>query len=158
TGQAELLPAQQRPCPDGYVPPPRNVGPEARVAVDVVRDEDGQVVDEPVRGGRAEQLTLDAGDALAAGAERRGVEADSRARRSYRRPRGSSLALPAMPMRLRSLVARLAYRAALERDYWGFRLRHGRTLRGAPPADGPVALIVSLTHLLYQVKLEGMLA
>jgi len=57
-----------------------------------------------------------------------------------------------------SLVTRASRRLAVERDLAAFRARHGRLLRSVPDPDGPVALVVSLSDSIYQLKLEGIFA
>ena len=49
-------------------------------------------------------------------------------------------------------------RTILERDLRAFRRKHGATLRPAPPPTRGPALLASLTHSPFQLKLEGMLA
>jgi hypothetical protein len=56
----------------------------------------------------------------------------------------------------RSLLGRLRRRAILEVDIRRLRRRHGAAFAGGA-ADGPVALIASLTEFVYQLKLEGIL-
>jgi hypothetical protein len=59
----------------------------------------------------------------------------------------------------RDLSARLHRRLVLERDLRSLRRHHGAAFSNAetPPA-APVALFVSLTEFVYQLKLEGLLA
>ena len=57
-----------------------------------------------------------------------------------------------------ALTGRLRRRAILERDIARLRRDHGEALRSVRDGDGPVALFVSLTEFVYQLKLEGMLA
>jgi hypothetical protein len=56
----------------------------------------------------------------------------------------------------RSLRERVRRRVALERDIARLRREHPG-LREVSRGDGPVALFVSLTEFVYQLKLEGML-
>jgi hypothetical protein len=59
------------------------------------------------------------------------------------------------PSRLRERVRR---RIVLERDIRRLRAAHGDAFAGPEcDADGPVALVVSLTEFVYQLKLEGLL-
>lgn len=61
----------------------------------------------------------------------------------------------------RALAARGRHwrtRTILERDLWSFRRRYGEILGPAPPTRNGVVLIASLTHSVFQLKLEGMLA
>lgn len=60
-------------------------------------------------------------------------------------------------MSLRALPERARRRAILERDVRRLRREHGDALLAARDASGPVALFVSLTEFVYQLKLEGML-
>jgi hypothetical protein len=55
-----------------------------------------------------------------------------------------------------ALPERVRRRAILERDIARLRREH-RGLREVGDGDGPVALFVSLTEFVYQLKLEGML-
>lgn len=57
-----------------------------------------------------------------------------------------------------TLPHRLRERLLLERDLRGFGRRFSPLLSTDPPADGPPALIVSLSDFVYQLKLEGMFA
>ena len=57
---------------------------------------------------------------------------------------------------LTALPERLRRRAILERDIARIRRDHPG-LREVGEGDGPVALFVSLTEFVYQLKLEGML-
>jgi hypothetical protein len=56
-----------------------------------------------------------------------------------------------------ALAGRVRRRAILERDLARLRRNHGEALRSVGDGDGPVALFVSLTEFVYQLKLEGML-
>ena len=56
-----------------------------------------------------------------------------------------------------ALTGRVRRRAILERDIARLRRDHGDSLRSVRDGDGPVALFVSLTEFVYQLKLEGML-
>ena len=56
-----------------------------------------------------------------------------------------------------ALTGRVRRRAILERDIARLRRDHGDALRSVRDGDGPVALFVSLTEFVYQLKLEGML-
>ena len=56
-----------------------------------------------------------------------------------------------------ALTGRVRRRAILERDIARLRRDHGEALRSIRDGDGPVALFVSLTEFVYQLKLEGML-
>jgi hypothetical protein len=58
---------------------------------------------------------------------------------------------------LRELPARLRRRAILEADVRRLRREHGDAFRAHDSASGRVALIVSLTEFVYQLKLEGLL-
>lgn len=58
---------------------------------------------------------------------------------------------------LAALPDRVRRRAILERDIARLRRDHGEALRSVRDGDGPVALFVSLTEFVYQLKLEGML-
>jgi hypothetical protein len=49
-------------------------------------------------------------------------------------------------------------RTILERDLWSYRRRYGAILGPAPTASRGVALLASLTHSPFQLKLEGMFA
>ena len=57
---------------------------------------------------------------------------------------------------LTALPERVRRRAILERDIARLRREHPG-LRAIGDGDGPVALFVSLTEFVYQLKLEGML-
>jgi hypothetical protein len=60
-----------------------------------------------------------------------------------------------------ALVARGRHwrtRSILERDLWSFRRRYGAVLRPAPGPTGGTALLASLTHSPFQLKLEGVFA
>lgn len=60
-----------------------------------------------------------------------------------------------------SLSRRIRDKLSIETDLLRLRLVHGRTLAPLAPLakpDGPVALFVSLSHFIYHLKLEGMLA
>jgi hypothetical protein len=56
-----------------------------------------------------------------------------------------------------ALAGRVRRRAILERDIARLRRDHGEALRSVRDGNGPVALFVSLTEFVYQLKLEGML-
>ena len=56
-----------------------------------------------------------------------------------------------------ALTGRVRRRAILERDIARLRRDHGEALRSVRDGDGPLALFVSLTEFVYQLKLEGML-
>ena len=56
------------------------------------------------------------------------------------------------------LRTRIHHKASRELDLALVRLRHGRTLAPLSGGDGPVALVVSLSEFIYQLKLEAMLA
>jgi hypothetical protein len=58
---------------------------------------------------------------------------------------------------LAALPDRVRRRAILERDIARLRRDHGEALRSVRDGDGAVALFVSLTEFVYQLKLEGML-
>ena len=49
-------------------------------------------------------------------------------------------------------------RAVLERDLFAFRRRYGSILRPAPPPTRGTALLASITHSPFQLKLEGLFA
>ena len=49
-------------------------------------------------------------------------------------------------------------RVILERDYRSFRRRYGDVIGGHPAAADGVALVASLTHSVFQLKLEGMIS
>ena len=57
-----------------------------------------------------------------------------------------------------NLRTRIHHKASRELDLALVRLRHGRTLAPLSDGDGPVALVVSLSEFIYQLKLEAMLA
>jgi hypothetical protein len=57
-----------------------------------------------------------------------------------------------------SLGKRVRHKATRERDLLGLRLRHGRTLEPLSDGTGPVALVVSLSEFIFQLKLEAMIA
>jgi hypothetical protein len=66
-----------------------------------------------------------------------------------------------MPTLVDSLAARGRHwrnRAVLERDLRAFRRRYGAILGPAPQPTGGPALLASLTHSPFQLKLEGMFA
>lgn len=66
-----------------------------------------------------------------------------------------------VPSALAALSARgrhLRTRAIVERDYRAFRRRYGEILGGVPERVEGTALLASLTHSVFQLKLEGMLA
>jgi hypothetical protein len=61
-------------------------------------------------------------------------------------------------MNLTDLGGRLRRRIVLERDVRRLRSEHGAAFVGsATDPDAPVALVVSLTEFVYQLKLEGLL-
>jgi len=57
-----------------------------------------------------------------------------------------------------SLVKRVHHKVLREVDLARLRLRHGRTLAPVADGTGPIALIVSLSEFIYQLKLEAMVA
>jgi hypothetical protein len=60
---------------------------------------------------------------------------------------------------IRTRLSSARTRLIVERDYWTFRLRFGRTLRARELSpDAPWALIPSVHEWVYQLKLEGMMA
>ena len=63
-----------------------------------------------------------------------------------------------MKAAVRTRVAGARRRALIEADLRAFRRRHGAILKTEPPPGGPVALVVSLSNFVYQLKLEGMFA
>jgi hypothetical protein len=68
---------------------------------------------------------------------------------------------PAQPRLRTALTARgrqLRTRTIVERDYRSFRRRYGDILGRVPPKLEGTALVASLTHSIFQLKLEGMLA
>lgn len=68
---------------------------------------------------------------------------------------------PAPPRLRTALTARgrqLRTRTIVERDYRSFRRRYGDILGRVPSGLEGTALVASLTHSIFQLKLEGMLA
>lgn len=57
-----------------------------------------------------------------------------------------------------SLVKRVHHKALREADLARLRLRHRRTLAPLRDGGGGVALVVSLSEFIYQLKLEGIMA
>lgn len=57
-----------------------------------------------------------------------------------------------------SLRKRLHHKALREIDIARLRIRHGSTLAPVADGTGPIALIVSLSEFIYQLKLEAMVA
>jgi hypothetical protein len=62
------------------------------------------------------------------------------------------------PVLVRPRIRALRARTVLERDLWSFRRRYGRVLGHVPPPTQGTVLLASLTHSVFQLKLEGMLA
>jgi hypothetical protein len=56
------------------------------------------------------------------------------------------------------LSRRIRDKTRIEADLLRLRLAHGKTLGPLADPNGPVALFVSLSQFIYQLKLEGMLA
>ena len=68
------------------------------------------------------------------------------------------MSVPVASLLIRPRIRALRMRRLLERDYRAFRRRYGHVLDGVQPAPRGTALLASLTHSVFQLKLEGMLA